>query len=433
MNGAMNVTAEGLGRPGLWGLDYLLTCFAQEKICVSFGLWLLSSLFWLMSCSIQFYVRCTRKSKHEVSVFWDIYGFIGSLCNTVGALLSNQLTIQVITGCYMAFADVGNFLLTLFPVCNAKHRPRSPRKSIMFAVSITALMGIGSHSLLPHTFHTHKMPHAPQRRLLESALQERIDVVGFSLGIIAVIVSWTTRVPLITKVCRGNGFTVMQIWSIFFSVLASIMYVAAIMSHDRRPEYFIRAVPWFLISLGSASLDVALMLLACIMKNKVAHKMGLFVDLMDGSDHCALLAQENEKVEKMEENNGPFDDLMNSWTPLNMVPDRNKNCKKSHGRYMILSIEQVQVVGTEEVRSPGDGMTSCGKSLNKEVICNLDPSTSNTHQVAIDRLSTTSSSEVSSSNNEMEWDFEDFNPQWNDNGAIINIHAKDGSVLGTSN
>ncbi|MEE6501472.1 hypothetical protein FKM82_004201 [Ascaphus truei] len=74
---------------------------------------------------------------------------------------------------------------------------------------------------------------------------------------IAVIVSWTVRVPLITKVCKGMVFPVVQVWAVLLSALASVMYAAAIMSHDRRPEYFIRAAPWFLISVGAAALDVA--------------------------------------------------------------------------------------------------------------------------------------------------------------------------------
>ncbi|KAE8603767.1 hypothetical protein XENTR_v10014459 [Xenopus tropicalis] len=324
MDETKNGSADSAGGVGVWSWDYMIACFAEEKVCVSFVLWLLSCIFWLTSCSIQINLRCTRKSSHEATVFWDIYRFFGSMCNTIGALLSKQLTIQVITGFYMALTDVVHFLLTLFPVCTYKDRPRSNhrsrtrKKSILSALSVTLFAVVGYNLLNAHNFASYDVSYIPQRRLLESALQERTDIVGFMLGIIAVIVSWTARVPLLTKV--------------------------------------------------------------------------------------------------------------KSWTPLNMIPDRGQNIKKALGRYVRLSIEQVQEVGSE-VRLPGDGENNTG--TNNEPICYLDLPLYPPDHVTLAKLCSTSSSEVSSSNNELEWDFEDINPQWSNNSHIPSIHPKDSSVLST--
>ncbi|XP_069831171.1 transmembrane protein 44 isoform X5 [Dendropsophus ebraccatus] len=203
-----NLTAKRYHEPGLWNLDYLITCFAEEKICVSFGLWLLSSLFWFASFSLHFYLRCRHKSSYEGSVFWSIYGFFGSMCNTIGALLSKQLTIQIITGAYMALSDVTHFVLTLFPACNSSYRIRLRKQSsrrkykpFMSALSLSMLLSLGYYySLVENDLPSFEMPHASRRRLLGTMLQENTDVVGFTLGIIAVLVSWTVRVPTISKV-----------------------------------------------------------------------------------------------------------------------------------------------------------------------------------------------------------------------------------------
>ncbi|KAM4771109.1 transmembrane protein 44 [Rhinophrynus dorsalis] len=435
MDGPWNVTLEDTKNSGLWSWDYLIGCFAQEKICVSFGLWILSCLFWLTSCSIQMYLRCKRKSSREESVFWDIYSFFGSMCNTVGALLSKQLTIQVITGCYMALADIINFIFTLFPVCSSRYRRRSGQKNsrrrmkhrdILSALSISLFVGFG-YSLNTHGYLSTEVPHTPQRRLLGTALQERTDVVGFTLGIIAVIVSWTARVPAITKVCRGTVFPVLQIWAVLFSALASLLYAAAIMSHDRHPEYFFRAIPWFLISMGAAALDVALMFLSCIMKHRLLLPMGFVAEAMEDTESRELLPRDDE--EDIDGIQQYADEEEKSWTPLNMVPNRGLPTKPSLGRYVRLSIEQVQEEGITAVRLPGDGQTNAGTNSDKEPLYYLDLPMYPPAHVTLTKLSSPSSSEVSSGNTELEWDFEDLNPNWDNDADIPSIQPKDSSVL----
>ncbi|KAM8953110.1 transmembrane protein 44 [Pelodytes ibericus] len=433
----MNVTINEARSPGLWNLDYLITCFADDKVCVSFGLWLLSFLFWITSSSLHFYLRCQRKSMYPEIVSWNIYAFFGSMCNTIGALLSKQLTIQVITGGYMALADIIHFILTLFPVCNSKYRPRSdPRnskkrkkhKAILSALSISLFLAFGCFK--PKVYPDHDVLRIPQRRLLGTLLQESTDVVGFTLGIIAVVVSWTVRIPVITKVCRGMAFPILQIWAVLFSVLASIMYAAAIMSHDCHPEYFVKAIPWFLISMGAAAMDVALIMLSCIMKNKLLHQMGLVVEAMGGGESCELLAHCDEEEEEQTYAKHKATNGENSnWAPLKMIQNRSQSNKPSIERFVRLSIEQVQEVGIGAVRFPGDGQTSTGNISNQEarsysVIPVYPPA-----NITITQSCSQSSSEASSINNELEWDFEDLNQHWNQNLNLPNINPNDSSVL----
>ncbi|KAM5163726.1 transmembrane protein 44 isoform 3-T3 [Mantella aurantiaca] len=326
MDGVTNVTGQEDCNTGLWNWDYLITCFKEEKICVSFGLWLLSCLFWFTSFSLHFYLRCKRKSRQEELVFWNIYSFFGSMCNTIGSLLSKQLTIQVITGAYMALSDVVNFILTLFPVCKsnyrvrASHRPsrrKKHRKPILSALSLCMMISLGYYSLQENAPQFPEASYSHQRKLLGTVLQERVDVVGFTLGIIAVLVSWTVRVPVITKV--------------------------------------------------------------------ISH-----------------------------------------WTPLNMLPNRSLGTGASLGRYVRLSIEQVQQDGIGPVRLPGDGQTNPVTVQNKEPLGYFDlpvyPPTCVTH-------SSSSSSDKSSNTTDLEWDFEDLHQNWNGDSEVPNIQPSDSSVL----
>ncbi|CAH2247891.1 Hypothetical predicted protein [Pelobates cultripes] len=437
MDVAPNVTAsEG---PGLWNLEYVITCFADEKVCVSFGLWILSCLFWFTSISLHFYLRCKRKSTHHVSVFWHVYSFFGCMCNTIGALLSKQLTIQVITGSYMAAADVVHFMLTLFPVCHFKHRSRSDQRNsrkrkrhkvILSALSIYLFVGVGCYSFSPNRYIYGEVSHTNQRRLLGTVLQESTDIVGFTLGIIAVIVSWTVRVPVITKVCRGMVFSVVQIWAVFFSAMASIMYTAAIMSHNRHPEYFLRAAPWFLIFIGSAALDIALTILSCMMKNRFMYQMGFVVEATGEDDNCELLAKDNKEEKDRGISHTPEDDEENSnWTPLKIVPNRSHSNRASFDRCVSLSIEPVQQVGVGAVRLPGDGQTSAVSLFKQETLYYPDIPVFTPAHATHTKWSSPSSSDESSINTELEWDFEDLNQDWSKDIDVPDINPNDSSIL----
>nr|XP_033813528.1 transmembrane protein 44 [Geotrypetes seraphini] len=415
--------------------DSLISCFAQHKVCISFGLWIFAALFWIASHAVLFYLQYRMKWRQTESVSWIVYCFVGSMCNTIGALLSKQLTIQVFTGGYMALIDVLHFILTLFPACGfrlrsksggAQARKRRMYRTSLFAMSVPLSLGAAYFTavgVLPlRVSEDHR---GPQRRLLGTVLQESAEIWGFSLGMVAVVISWTARCPLIKKVWRGKAFPVMQLWAYFFSVLASVLYAAAVMAHDHQTEYFVRAAPWFLFALGSAALDVAIIFLSCLMKNMLMQQLGLLVNASDVPDAQILLAQEEE-----EEDDGDKckdTEKEKSWTPLNMVSHpRSLHKTADIGHYMELSIEQVQEAGVCKVRLPGDGQTEAGGMLQREPPTLPDSSI----QLIDASFSSTSSSEASSIDSELEWNFQDLDPPLlEDRAEMSSIHPKDSSVL----
>ncbi|XP_071998742.1 transmembrane protein 44 isoform X1 [Engystomops pustulosus] len=435
-----NVTVKKDHDPGLWNLDYLITCFAEKKICVSFGLWLLSCLFWFTSFSLHFFLRCKRKARYEESVFWSIYGFFGSMCNTIGALLSKQLTIQIITGAYMALSDIINFVLTLFPACNSRNRVglrhrssrRRHKRHFLSALSLVLFIRLGyCYSLEENYFPAPELHSTGRRRLLGTMLQENTDVVGFTLGIVAVLVSWTVRVPIITRLCKGLTFPVIRVWAVLFSALASLMYAAAIISHDRSQEYFVRAIPWFLISLGAAALDVALLLLSCIMKNKRIQQLGLVFNATMDEESCKLLETEEHVADKRSVVHLTTTNAQDSsWSPLKAAPNRCLSSNVSLGRYMRLSVEQVQQNDIGAVRLPGDGQTNPGLIYHKEAPQYLDLNVYPPPSVRHSTNSPSSSSDASYTT-DLEWDFEDLDQNWNTDCA--SIQPNDSSVLKSIN
>nr|BAC27433.1 unnamed protein product [Mus musculus] len=197
--------------PPLLNWDYLERCFARRRVCISFGLWICAACCWIAAHTLILYLRCTKKCSQDQSTLCAAFCLLTSLCDTVGAILARQLTIQVFTGAYLAAVDFMNFMFTLFPVCGSKSKSKSGQSSrerrrrhlraSVFALALPLSLGPGwaIWTAIP------KAPapvRGPQRRLLGSLLQENPEVFGYLLGAIAAFGSWASRIPPFSNIVR---------------------------------------------------------------------------------------------------------------------------------------------------------------------------------------------------------------------------------------
>ncbi|XP_047645053.1 transmembrane protein 44 isoform X1 [Phacochoerus africanus] len=412
--------------PALWDWDYLDRCFARHRVCISFGLWICSSSCWIAAHALLLYLRCGRKPGQDQSALCAACCLLTSLCDTIGAILAKQLTIQVFTGAYLAAIDLVNFVSILFPVCGSgfksnsgggsRERKRRQRlRASVFALVLPLSLGPGwaVWAVVPKA--SGPIP-GPQRRLLGSLIQDNTEILGYLLGIIAAFGSWASRMPALSRICRGKTFPSIHLWTRLLSALAGLLYASAIVAHDRQPEYLLRATPWFLTSLGRAALDLAIIFLSWVMKSKMRQALGFASETRESPDTQALLTC----AEKEEENQENSD-----WVPLTTLP-HCKPLKKmaAISRYMELTIEPVQQASCSATRLPGDGQTSAGAATLQE------PPSFPPVQVIRARVSSSSSSQVSSINSDLEqkywealnseqWDPEDVNPGGNKDNTEI--------------
>ncbi|KAG6924549.1 transmembrane protein 44 [Chelydra serpentina] len=428
---------------GSWG--HLAACLARDRACAAAALGSLAALLWMVAHALLFRARCRRKGRQEASVLCIVYSFAGSMCNAIGALLAKQLTIQVFTGAYMAAVDIIHFLLTLFPVCASDPRPapdppgrrkrrRRQVRSSLLALALPLCMGPGGYVLATAASSSPEEFHGAQRRLLGTALQENTEVLGFALGMLAALIAFTARIPALSAACRGRPSPVTQLWASISSALASVLYAAAIVTHDQRPAYFVRAMPWLLLSLGSAALDGALACLSCLMQSQMSQRLGLVAEATETPDIWPLLVQTEE-----EEPKGTEEEKAPDWLPLSMFPAPESLPEEAAvGRCLGLTVQQVQQVrqgragtlggaelrctlvnpapcsvqaGRGAVRLPGDGQTSAADPALPE------PPAYPPVQIIHAKLSPSCSSDFSSISSELEWDFEDMNLQWNRNST----------------
>ncbi|XP_036707681.1 transmembrane protein 44 isoform X5 [Balaenoptera musculus] len=334
--------------PALWNWDYLDHCFARHRVCISFGLWICAFSCWIAVHALLLYLRCGKKSGRDQSALCAACCLLTSLCDTIGAILAKQLTIQVFTGAYLAAVDLVNFVSILFPVCSSKVKSNSGRgsrerkrrrqlRASIFALVLPLSLGPG-WALWAAVPKASGPIRGPQRRLLGSLVQDNTEILGYLLGGIAALGSWASRIPQLSRICWGRTFPSIYLWTRLLSALAGLLYASAIVAHDRRPEYLLRATPWFLTSLGRAALDLAIIFLSWVMKSKMRHALGFASEARENADTQALLTcaeKEEENQEARTENS--------DWVPLTTLP----YCKPlkrmaAVSRYLELTIEPVQ-------------------------------------------------------------------------------------------
>ncbi|KAM7132155.1 transmembrane protein 44 isoform 2-T2 [Molossus nigricans] len=355
--------------PALWDWGYLDRCFARHRVCISFGLWLCASSCWIAAHALLLYLRCAKKSGQGQSALCAACCLLASLCDTVGAILTRQLTIQVFTGAYLAAIDLMDFVFILFPVCGSKFKSdsgcgsqgrkrRQRLRASVFALTLPLSLG-PCWALWAAVPDTSGLVQGPQRRLLGILLQDSTEMFGYLLGGIAVIGSWASRIPPLSRICRGKTFSFIHLWTRFLSALAGLLYASAIVAHDQRPENLLRATPWFLTFLGRAALDLAIIFLSWVMKSKIRRALGFASEARESPDTQALLTCSEQEEDHEEAGDQPQSHrLENRWAPQSMRAERAQHldwvplttlphCKAlrtmaSVSHYMELTIEPVQ-------------------------------------------------------------------------------------------
>ncbi|KAM9615563.1 uncharacterized protein ACIBXB_021963, partial [Morphnus guianensis] len=73
--------------------------------------------------------------------------------------------------------------------------------------------------------------------------------------------------------CRGKPRQWRRLWATLCSAAASVLYAAAIVTYNQQPAHILRALPWLLVALGSAALDVVLLFVTCTAKSQMGQRL----------------------------------------------------------------------------------------------------------------------------------------------------------------
>ncbi|XP_055977733.1 transmembrane protein 44 isoform X2 [Sorex fumeus] len=388
--------------PAPWDGGYLDRCFARHRVCISFGLWICSSCCWLATHALLLYLRCAqspRRAGRGRSALGAVCFLLASLCDPAGAILAKQLPIQVFTGAYLAAIRLVSVMFVLFRTCGSESTSSSGggsperRRGQRLQTSAFALvlpLSLGPGWALWTAAPTASAPiRGPQRRLLGNLLQDHTETVGYLLGSVATLGSWASRMPPLSRICRGETPLSLRLWACLLSALASLLYASSILAHDRRPDPLLRATPWLLAALGRAALDLSIILLSCCVRCGLR---GAWVsEGHESPDTQALLTDEGET---------PNPD----WVPLTTLPHcQSLQTMAAVSHYMELTVEPVQRVGRGATQLPSEGQT------RPRPVSPHEPPSYPPVQVIRAHVSSSSGSEASSINSDLEWDPEDTN------------------------
>ncbi|XP_062306642.1 transmembrane protein 44 isoform X2 [Osmerus eperlanus] len=394
-------------------LDTIFSCFQNnENVCVPIWLGCLCALVLLASCCIL----CQRvRGRHAgVEAGGSIYCLFGNVCNIVGAILSHQLAIQVKLGVFMVFLDAVKVAAILLPLCcnsSAVRRQRMERRrrrqnQTLQAVSGLVLLGCGgwlsTHLSLNPSAHS-----ATGRRLLSDLVQDQTAVLGYVLGLLYLVIAWTSKLPVLSRAHRGEVLCRARVWSGVLCFLAGVLYSSAVLVWVRATlpwhgqlEAVLAALPWLMAALGSAALEVLILAVHWCRRgpSQKCRKLSPYTEhLLGGSPPSSPETQHHlggyQGVT-------PLSGSITSRLGLDRAPSQKKPLVDM-GHYMDVDIQPVRKMCLKQV------------TLSREKVTNCRPQRTTERVVRVDEACTESdSSSDSSLSYDLQWDFEEASPRW---------------------
>ncbi|XP_076133716.1 transmembrane protein 44 isoform X1 [Alosa pseudoharengus] len=350
--------------------DVLVSCFKdKEKVCIAYGLCLLSAFVSVVACLLLTYQRCyLRKQITADAATCAVYCVLGHLCHSVGAFLSKQLSFQVIMGAFWAVLDLITFFAVLLPMYLFSHSEKGRRmrmmkmrrrQNLLSVCLLLTVVGGGMH--LTARSHAHPVDtYGPyRRRLLGAIVYDSLELLGYILGLLSFVISWTSRFPVIVIVYnRKQRGTVHSMAGILYAV-AGGLYTAAILIHDTRLSFVVKALPWIMSSTCWGVLEFLILALSLSRRRSVRHQTvrslsSDTVALLASGSHTGKGARKRKLQDK--EDAPPFYPTTNCTLPK----------RTEMGHYMDVNIQPVRKVCLKEVRVSREGQ--CGSEPLKRTV-----------------------------------------------------------------
>ncbi|KAJ8277182.1 hypothetical protein GJAV_G00072310 [Gymnothorax javanicus] len=191
-----------------WTPELILSCSADEKVCISIGICCLSAVLCVIACLLLLCKRYRRKSWYVGDSAGSVlYCFLGNLCGTVGAFLSYQLVIQVFMGVLLTTLDVLHLIFIIIPVFGKTERRlkimRKRRRQNVLVLSLPLVLGVGIFTY--HGVYLVQGNKGPVgRHLLSLDLQDNLEILGYTLGLLSFVIGWTSKLPFLAKAYQGK-------------------------------------------------------------------------------------------------------------------------------------------------------------------------------------------------------------------------------------
>ncbi|XP_063195154.1 transmembrane protein 44 isoform X3 [Chroicocephalus ridibundus] len=278
-----------------------------------------------------------------------------------------------------------------------RRRRRQRLRDGLLALALPLSVGAGRFLWVPSSRSSLERLEGARRRLLGVVLEDNKEVLGFVLGLLSALIALTARISALSRACRAKPWPWRRLWATLCSATAGVLYAAAIVTHGWQPVHVLRALPWLLVALGSAALDVALLFIACTAKSQTSQRL-----VPEVPDAWAPLAGEGK-----EDDGEAEEEEAANWVPLHVFPKPRTGPRMVATSHSLdLMIRLVQQSGHSVARLPGDAQTGPAGPVPPQ------PPACPPLLARCPGVSPSSSSDATSINSELEWDFEDMTVQW---------------------
>ncbi|XP_046893275.1 transmembrane protein 44 [Hypomesus transpacificus] len=291
-------------------------------------------------------------------------------------------------------------------------RRRRRQNQTLQAVSGLVLLGCGGWlstqlSLNPST-HS-----AMRRRLLSDLVQDQTAVLGYVLGLLYLVIAWTSKLPVLFRAHRGEVLCRARVWSGVLCFLAGVLYSSAVLvwvratlPWHRHLEAVLVALPWLLAALGSAALEVLILAVHWCRRgpSQKCRKLSPYTEhLLGGSPPSSP-----ETQHRLGGHQGVSGSI-SSRLGLDRAPSQ-KNPLVDMGHYMDVDIQPVRKMCLKQMTVSREKAPNCRPLRTTERVVRVDE--------ACTELDSSSDSSLSS---DLQWDFEQASPQWSRPPSQVNV------------
>ncbi|MFH4975412.1 hypothetical protein AB6A40_002121 [Gnathostoma spinigerum] len=261
-----NATEEDVGNciDGIvWITQVFGDCVNSPRKMVGFVIGFVSLVFWLLPMIPQMIDHYRAKKCEGISVYFLLAWLCGDTCNMIGTLLTNQQSIQKITGAYFLSQDACILSQYIYyTVIYPKYRSRTPRKTsilvilpllsaCIFVVPLlssdeTSLSYSDSGTLLSPTSRKILVDNGDQT---SSGLPDTTkSIIGYVLGICAAVVAFAARMPQLYRNRKRQTCEGLSLLMFTIIICANTTYGTSILLQSTGNVYIVEHLPWLVNS-----------------------------------------------------------------------------------------------------------------------------------------------------------------------------------------
>ncbi|KAJ8320895.1 hypothetical protein KUTeg_002482 [Tegillarca granosa] len=276
-----NGTVNGTCSDGIqWVWHILGDCITDVKGVVSLVFGIASILTWMVVTIPQMIKNCRYiKGIEGISIFLILQWTLGDSTNLIGAILTNQLPLQIYVAIYFVAADIVLFMQYIYYQLLKKKEARLEKLSqtgpsqlvLCFAGCFLMFQSMGICLQKYLSLNTGNQltirNHPAGRSLMAFNNLQHVEIfhnikdeVGYGVGIISSLFYIGSRSAQIYKNFKRKSTDGLSILMFVLAIIGNLTYGLSILVRQQNEAFLIQHLPWLVGSLGVIFLDVTLVI-----------------------------------------------------------------------------------------------------------------------------------------------------------------------------